>query len=114
MIFACIFLKKNYMRFIETLINNNFNLPKALENDGLSFVDFYKMVSNPDFIEELNKTLTYRKILVELAMFNKCIEKGDATTIKEFLRIAKQEENNQTTDSFFVEVPRFINAQDYE
>jgi hypothetical protein len=92
-----------YEKIITHLLKNNFNLPKTIEELELPIDVLASTVSNEKFWEALSKSYPFLKLTVLLALYNKIMEKPEASAVKEFLKLLVETSSEKEGTQYFVE-----------
>ena len=90
-------------KIIAHLLKNNFNLFKTMEELELPLEEFVASVASDKFWEELSKSYPFLKLTVLLALYNKIMEKPEASAVKEFLKLLVETSSEKEGTQYFVE-----------
>jgi len=100
-----------YEKIITHLLKNNFNLSKTIEELELPIQALADAVSSEKFWEALSKNYPFLKLTVLLALYNKIMEKPEASAVKEFLKLLVETSSENEGTQYFVE---FFKDTEYE
>ena len=67
------------------------------------------MVSTDDFWKEFTKNYPFLKLAAILALYQKIIERPEASAVKEFVRLLNETSANQRDTTYFVEFYKPVN-----
>jgi hypothetical protein len=90
-------------KIITHLLKNNYNLSKTIEELELPLEEFVASVATDEFWEHLSKSYPFLKLTVLLALYNKIMEKPEASSVKEFLKLLVETSSEKEGTQYFVE-----------